>query len=279
MEEAEIREKRRERYLLLEKRIRAFEEALRLRKQGLTCKEIVDTIHRLQDIRINRATVGYWIRGIQHPLGRVNNFEAKPSPILAHIIGVKVGDGWLYNYGYDYEIGLNVNDYEFAARTGRNLAKLLGQEKPYQPRWDRWHHYWRVICYSILLYHLLDQPWRKLKPYIEQCRSCVAAFLKAFFDGEGSIRGRKLRAYNTDKELLLYIQQLLKRYYNIEATGPHKGERSGHRFRSPANGKYYKARKTVLYLQVLAESLPMYRKYIGFAIKRKQRILIEAIKE
>lgn len=74
---------------------------------------------------------------------------------------------------------------------------------------------------SILLYKFLDRPWQKLEPYIEHCKDCVAAFLRAFFDGEGSICGRNLNIYNTDKALLLYIQRLLRLYFDIEMSPEH----------------------------------------------------------
>lgn len=122
---------------------------------------------------------------------------------------------------------------------------------------------------SILLYKFLDQPWQRLKPYIKHCRHCVASFLKAFFDGEGSIRRRELRLYNSDRQLLLYIQHLLQKYFSIETTGPHKETNIGERFHDSRTGKIYVTRKPCYCLYVHASSLPEFQKNIGFTIKRK----------
>jgi len=83
-----------------------------------------------------------------------------------------------------------------------------------------------VEC-SILLYKFLNKPLKELKPYIEYSKETVASFLQAMFDGEGCIhvkfrgerRERKLLLHNTNKELLSYIQYLLKKYLNIDTTG------------------------------------------------------------
>lgn len=222
-----------------------------LSEEGLSRGQIIEKIHKLNGVRLYQSIIGFWVRGVKTPLGNINSFDAKPSPTLAYVIGAKIGDGYGYEHksSYSYQIGLRVNDYEFAAETERNLAKLLGQRTPYEPWWDKWNRQWCVLCYSVLLYRFLQQPLEKLRPYVEHCRDCVAAFIRAIFDNEGSISGRILTVHNTNRELLLYIQQLLDRYFDIEATGPHKGgTRKGQRFRSPTNGKIYKAKKTVYYL-------------------------------
>lgn len=233
---------------------------LQLRGEGLSWNAIIETIHRYHGIRLYSPNIRDWVHGIRGPLGNVNKFDAGPSLELAYIIGVKAGDGYLYKHEYDYLFGLNTIDYEFAAETGRCLAILLGRKEPYKPWWDRSGRRWRVLCGSTLLYSFLQQPWQKLRPYIEHCRDCVAAFLRAFFDGEGSVEPRHLKVYNTNFELLRYIRFLLQQYFGIETTGPSRA-------------------KDCYYVYVRAPGLPLFHRYIDFTIKRKQRRLVESIQK
>jgi len=131
----------------------------------------------------------------------------------------------------------------------------------------------------------LDKPLEELKPYIEHCKDCVASFLRALFDGDGCIyvkfiRGggrRILRLLNTNKELLIYTQYLLKKYFGIKTTGPHLKTRKGS-IRHLPNGKIAKANEDYYYIYIRAKNLLNFYKYIGFTIKRKQQTLIKAIK-
>lgn len=163
---------------------------LQLQGQGLSYNQIIERTNRSNKVQINVSQISFWVRGLQHPLGNVNKFNSRPAPTLAYIIGVRLSDGYVYRHRYSYEFRLNSIDYEFTAETGRSLAKLLGRKEPYRPWWDKWGHRWRVKCCSVLLCRFLDQSWQNLSPYIEHCKDCIAAFLCAFFDGEGSVNGR-----------------------------------------------------------------------------------------
>lgn len=262
--------------LPLKLRVRLHNEVRQLREQKFSYNYIIKRIHTVYGVRLYKSHIGSWVLGLHQPLGRVNKFDAKPSTSLAYVIGVKASDGYLNRHGSHYDFVLRVTDREFAAETGQNLAKLLGRKEPYRPRWDKSHLYWRVTCGSILLYELLGQPLGSLKSYIEHCVNCVAAFLRAFFDGEGGIEGRSLKVHNTNEELLVYVQGLLHRYFGIEATGPHNSEKAGHHFRDPRTGKMYKTKKQCYYLYVPVQDLPDFHCYIGFTIKRKQLGLVKA---
>lgn len=262
----------------MQQRIQLHSEVLRLREDRLSYGGIIERIYRSNGVRLSKSNISGWVNGKHRPLGKVNKFNARPSQELAYVIGVKFSDGDLYHKpkNHQFTIELKVIDYEFAAETGRRLASLLGRKRPYQPRWARSQFRWRVTASSVLLYRFLDQPLDKLSPYIERCRNCVAAFLRALFDGEGSITHRSLTVHNTEKDLLLYIQDLLQRYFRIETTGPHEGTHAGYRFRS-RNGKIYETKKQCYFLYVRVESLKRFNRYIGFTIRRKQRRLTEAI--
>jgi len=151
------------------------------------------------------------------------------------------------------------------------------RRKPYKRRLS--NQRWVVEGGSILLFNHLDKPWQNLKPYIEHHRDCAAAFLRAFFDGEGSISKRQLTVYNTNSELLIYIKELLKGYFDIDATGPHLGQKSGTVMHCPRTGKIYRTNKDCYSIHIRTHSLPRFHKDIGFTIKRKQRRLAEAAKQ
>lgn len=254
---------RRRTYLPLEQRIRIYNDVLRLRIQGLSYNRIIERIHHVFEVRLNESQVSYWVRGIRSPLGRVISFDANPTPELAAVIAAILSDGSKFEEAnYHYTIKLAVKDRDFAEAFAHCLAKALGRKEPYKTRYDRSIQSWVVRGYSILLYRFLDRPLHELRPFIEHCRRCIAAFLRTFFDAEGSINERSLTVYNTNRGLLIYIQHLL-RYFDIEATGPHE---------EPHDGM-----KTCYYLYVRAHCLQSYFRYVGFTIKRKQLRLISAI--
>ena len=126
----------------------------------------------------------------------------------------------------------------------------------------------------------LDKSLEELKPYIEYSKDRISSFLQALFDGNGSMHKHKqiLRLYNTNKELLVYVKYLLKKYFDIDTTGPHLITRKGN-IRHFPNGTITKTTKNYYYLYIRINSLLNFYKYIGFTIKRKQERLIKAIKQ
>lgn len=266
--------------LPLRQRLQLYNEVLQLRRQGLSYAQVMEKIHGLHGISLHKRQIQYWVHGVHTPLGNVHRFEAKPSATLAYVIGVKNGDGWTYhNKKYHARlVGLQVTDYDFAQVTGQKLANLVRRKKSYEPIWNKDYRQWRILCCSTLLYEFLQQPLENLRHFIEHCRSCVAAFLRAVFDSEACISGRKfrnLRVNNTDKGMLIYVQRLLRQYFRIKATGPHKGREKGYHFRSKKS-KASRANRAMYYLHIRADSLPRFFRYVGFTIGRKQQRLVEA---
>lgn len=280
MEEMEVERRRGGQYLPLEQRIRLHDKVIWLHKQGLNYKQIIQRIHRYNGVRLTYSHISYWVRGIKAPLGKVNKFDRKRPVELAGVIGVILSDGNISLHGRGmYEMQVRVKDREYAEAFGHDLAKVLRKRKPYKPHWRRSEQHWFVRGRSILLFKHLDRPWQKLRSDIEVNKTCVVRFLKRFFDGEASIEERRLKVHNTNKELLLYIQSLLRRYFSIEGTGPHRSKKAGYCFRDYRYNKVYKTEKTCYYLYIPAEYLQKFHRHIGFTIKRKQRKLIEAIRK
>ena len=178
-------------------RIRLFDEVNRLRRDGLTYKEIIDEVWRRYGVKISKSSVSEWLNGIHNPYnGRyIPSIEfLEPCEELAYVVGVKIGDGYAtrrrrtvksYNR---VRIGLQVKDKEFAAEFGRCLAKVLGR-RPVKPRYSNSSRLFVVEVYSQTLYDLLKKPVEldRLKKYIEHCERCMAAFLRGLADSEGSV--------------------------------------------------------------------------------------------
>jgi len=270
---------RKKRCLPLEIRLRLHDEVLQLRGQGLSYKEIIEEIHRLNRVRLDKSHISDWVRRKHEPLGGINTFNGKPSPELAGLIGTMLSDGGRFPHGSSKAFWLGVKDREYIHEFGRCLAKILGRKKPYKICWSPSKQRWVLESRSILLFNHLDKPWQNLKPYIEHRKDCTAAFLRAFFDGEGSIHKRQLTAHNTDRELLLYIKELLKRCFDIDSTGPHLSQKSGTVLHCPHTGKSYKTKKDCYHIYIRTHSLPRFYKEIEFTIRRKQRRLAEAAKQ
>jgi hypothetical protein len=164
----------RRKYLPRGLRIRLFDEVNRLRRDGLTYKEIIDEVWRRYGVKISKSSVSEWLNGIHKPYnGRyIPSIEfLEPSEELAYVMGVKIGDGYttkgrrvVKNYNR-VRIGLKVKDREFAEEFGRCLAKVLGR-RPINPRYRKSLRRYVVEIRSQTLYELLKKPvdLDRLKP-------------------------------------------------------------------------------------------------------------------
>ncbi|MEM2553854.1 MAG: LAGLIDADG family homing endonuclease [Nitrososphaerota archaeon] len=277
------KEGERRRCLPLEIRLQMYDDVHKLRKKGLSHRQIQKKIYEKYGKRISLAQICFWINKKHHPLGNINKFNDKPSPELAYVIGTKLGDGSIFSYSKHHGIRLKVNDKEFAEEFGRCLAKVLRRKEPYKPFWSKKHKQWIVEACSIQLYKFLDRPLEELKPNIEYSKKTVSAFLRALFDGEGSMyvnkeyHSRRLELYNANIELLNYTRYLLKEYFKIDSTKPRISAKKGEKRYFPDRKYYSKSTKNCYCLYIRTNSLLNFYKHIGFTIKRKQQRLIEAI--
>jgi intein-encoded DNA endonuclease-like protein len=264
----------------IEIRIKAFHDVRKLRKRGLSYTKIREEIHRKHGVWISMRTISRWLRGVSSPYNgrRIPSLELlKPSEDLANVIGVVLGDGFIVErkHCYSYIIGLEAKDKEFVEDFGRRLGKILGRE-PYKPWINARTGRYRIEITSRILYELLRKPvdLKRIRRYVEHCPKCAAAFLRGLFDSEGCIGkdGRYIKLYNTDYEVLVYAQKLLRRF-GIEATGPWPDKQKGTTMHDPRTRKQYKTKKDCYYIYIGAESLPKFYRYVGFTIRRKQKRL------
>ena len=251
-------------YLPRELRIKLFNEVIDLREEGLSYRRVIDEVQRKHGVRLSKSQVSYWSRGLHSPYnGRyIPSIDLlRPSKELAYVIGVILGDGYTTRDRHTVKsynrviIGLKVKDREFADEFAKCLAKVLGRQS-IKPRLKYSDIRYAVEVRSETLYQLLKKPvdLDRLKKYIEHCDVCVAAFLRGFFDSEGSVDKRGyIRTYNTDLVLLTYIKDLLERL-GIASTGPKLKHPQGEAFFDSRKGKIYTANKDCYCLHIRANS-------------------------
>jgi intein-encoded DNA endonuclease-like protein len=259
-------------------RIKMYNDVHKLRKRGLSHIKIREEIHRRYGVWIALSTISDWLRGVHSPYnGRYIPLPelVKPSEDLGYVIGVRLGDGYTRETSYDYIIGLKAKDKEFVEEFGRRLGNVLGRE-PIKPKFRKNERTYVADARSKTLYELLRKPvdLKRIKKYVEHCKKCTAAFLRGLFDSEGYVsKAGYIYLHNTNYELLVYAQKLLRERFGIESTGPWPRKRKGTTMHDPRTGKQYKTNEDYYCIYIRAESLLKFYRHIGFSIRRKQKRL------
>ena len=231
--------------------------------------QIISRIEEKYHVTLPKGTISGWVNGRNTPFNAGHNFTPRPIPALAYVIGAKRGDASLNvkTNTYQYRIRLQAVDREFVEIFNEAVATILDCPK---------HRLWKgdtarethVEYGSFLLYRFLQRPLKELITFIEHDLLCVAAFLKGFFDSEGSVDiGGSTTASNSNLETLHYVQYLLKRYFGIETTGPHTGTVEGSIL--TRRGKSYRRNVTCYYIYIRRKSLRRFHEQIGMTISRK----------
>jgi len=263
-----------DRYRSLETRAKLYDLVRSLRTRGMSYGRIQETVSASFESPISKGSISQWVRGIHKPLGRVNEFNQTATVELAYVIGVVLSDGNVNSRKYDREVLLSVTDREYAEEFRRCLGRVVGGFS--KVRRSEKRNRWIVQKRSILLYQFLRRPWSGFKPFIEHDTKCTCAFLRAFYDGEGSISGRSLTLYNTKLDILTYIRDLLGKL-KIETTELRVGTRAGTELKDPLNGRIYTRNSDCFSLRIRAKNLPQFARDVGFTITRKQQKLEEAL--
>ncbi|TMI08858.1 hypothetical protein E6H34_03455 [Candidatus Bathyarchaeota archaeon] len=249
-----------------------------MRKSGLSYRRMQAKIFEETGTNLSRSSISYWLTGTHHPSGSLNRFDAKPCPELSYVIGVALSDGNVNTYEYDRQIMLSVTDRDFADEFSQCLAKVLGRRTAYKVRWSEKRARWIVQGCSVLLYNFLSSNLSHLRKWIEHCDRCKSVFLRAFYDGEGSISGHNLTVYNTERDLLVYVRCLLDSF-DIETLPLSVMTRAGTRLTDPKTGKTYFRKDDCFRFSIRTRSLLTFSQSIGFTIKRKQTRLSQACLE
>jgi intein-encoded DNA endonuclease-like protein len=248
---------------------------LDLRKEGLSYNKIIAKISAEHGVALRKSHISRWVNSKHHPFGSVRLFDPIPSPELAYVVGVRLGDASMsVNRNHNYMIKLRVIDREFAQEFSRCLSVILRRDPP-RVKWREDTHSWHTELSSVLLQNFLRRPLGELKQTIEHDDECVAAFIRGFFDSEGWVYKSQLGVVNTNKELLLYVSQLLKSRFDI-SVGPPRVTSKGGRI-VLIKGKFYTANKDCYNVPVYGASLVRYKESVGFTIIHKQERLLAAI--
>ena len=249
-------------------RERLDRRVLELREAGLSYNQIIGQIKLEDNIVLRKSHIYGWVKGKHRPFGYVTAFDPTPCPELAYVIGVKLGDASMsVNKHYSYMIKLRVIDREFAEEFSRCLSVILGRAPP-RVKWNPKNSLWETQASSLLLRHFLLRPLENLKPTIEHCRKCKAAFLRGFLDSEGGVSGDTIAIGNTNKETLCYVQSLLEKAFKIDTRGPYLGTRKGRKVM--IKGKWYQANKDCFSVAIKRVGLEKFAQSIGFIVLRKK---------
>jgi len=256
-------------------RDRLYRLVLDLREGGLSYNQIIERVEAETGVTLRKSHISGWINGRHMPFGYVTAFDASPCAELAYVIGVSLGDASTSSSpsNYNHKIKLRVIDEEFAQEFARCLGVLL-RRKPPRVKWHEKTHSWHAELSSLLLMRFLRQELKELIPTILHCDDCKAAFLRGFFDSEGSMHDSSLTASNEDLELLKLVCELLHSL-GIETTGTHLATKGGRTV--VIKGKFYRQNEDLFYLRVRARSLAQFQEVVGFAIQRKSDALSRAV--
>ena len=253
----------------LDLRLLLHEEVMKLRKKHYSYTEIIARVDRKHHVKLTKPVISYWVLGKHSPGGGSHLFAPKPTPDLAYVIGAETGDASLNAKikNYQYRVRLKAKDREFVEEFDRAVSAVLNCSP---------HRLWRtresefyVEIGSYLLYKFLQRPLEELKPFIEHCKKCAAAFVRGFFDSEGSMaESGALTAYNTNVELLRYVQSLLFRFLEVETTGPRLKLMKGSIL--TRRGKSYIRNFDCFVIYVRRRSLARFYEIVGLTIRRKR---------
>lgn len=192
-------------------------------------------------------------------------FQYPMSPSLAYVVGAVLADGCVFK-STAYIVRLDVMDKDFAETFCKCLKEVTTEYSPclYQSKRGTWI----AAVGSKKLY--LAMKGFKLEWILEgeEKEKQASMFLRGFFDGEGTVYAsepRAIYAYNTDYELMLFVQKCLSVvgiYTNIHKKTDNRVNRS------------------LCYILGIygRENIQKYHNKVGFSIQRKQERLDKLIK-
>ncbi|ACS90995.1 LAGLIDADG family homing endonuclease [Thermococcus sibiricus] len=257
-----------------------MERAKELREQGTSYSQIASIIGEEFNVKISRPTVMRWCKGLHNPFNKIKEISLEPSPSLAYIIGVFLGDGSTSKRkDGKYRIKLKVIDKDFAERFQKTLEDLgikatLGFEHD-STRVDRWY----VEGTNKMLFQFLNGPREQL---FNVAWKYPREFLQGLFDSEGfpviSAKNTfrvQVALANSDLELLSFTEKLLLEKFGISTRLVQT-----HKKNTPIviRGVEYKYNVDMYLLWIYRLShVQKFAKEIGFTARRKQKKLEDAL--
>ena len=121
-----------------------------------------------------------------------------PSMNLSYILGVLLGDGWLYNYKNNYFIGLDTIEYNFSNSFFKSLKTINLNPNIFK----KGVKYWRTIASSKLFYQWFNNlDFKEIKKIID---NYPKDFLRGIYESEGCL-GVNFNKNNNKKYLIITI--------------------------------------------------------------------------
>jgi DNA endonuclease len=263
--------------LNLDRRIRAYNEVIRLSRNGGSPAQIS------RKTGLADATIRGWLVDRRVPWTRYELFEPKSSEPLSYVIGVYMGDGSISRQGKRSRLRLHVKDMEFASKFSSTCADILGK-KPYSVRYLTDRDRYETTVSNVSFCRFLGQGFRELDPYI---RDYPAEFVRGLADSDGcpAVTTTKKRkkpwffvqvvvATSTSIPLLSYTRAILNECFRIKATLVYKGNPHPR----PYKNVMFHSTKRVFDLRISRfDEIKRFSQIIGFGLSRKQEKLDSAI--
>ena len=252
---------------------RIQERARQLRESRMSYLRITRELAEEFKVSLSKATVLRWCKGTHNPFNRTKRVNLSPSPELAYIIGVYLGDASISNRNYQYRVRLKVVDKDFAESFEKALKSIGANPRTgfehNSGRTDRW---WVEVT-NKELFMFLKGPKERL---FEVARVYPKEFLRGFFDSEGSAivypNRARVEASNYDLEVLELCKELLQRL-DIHSK-IYKTKRKGQTV--VIRGKEYQYNSDLFTLTIYQQdSVYRYTVEVGFTIQRKQTPLLQ----
>lgn len=182
--------------LPIKERVRLYNKAMTLRNlEGLGWRRAT------RRLGIKGSAVWNWYNNNRNPLRRYNTFNTTPSAKLSYILGAILGDGCVR----EREIIFAVADKEFCQTVFSHILAI--QETGKNPSIKR-HRVGFALCINSKSLATFIRKWENVQ---KVATAFPSAFIKGFVDAEGNISEKRIRIFNTNRNLLLFVKTLLAR--------------------------------------------------------------------
>ena len=222
---------------------------------------------------VDHSQVVDWTEEGVSPYGRVHRLDPVPSPELAYLCGVKLGDATLSKgtWQHSYKFRLLVIDRDFAEEFSR-CASVVLNSRPFKVWWYERRGMWCTEVSSIMLYKFMKGGLERFKALVAHCQKCAAAFIRGFFDSEASAGSSGVSVSNGHLEVLEYVCSLLRTHFRIETSSPRPcGPPPG--ARKLIKGRFYRVNMQSYVVRTKSACLRTFADSVGFSIGRKSREL------
>lgn len=243
-------------------------------EKGWRSKRIRRFLCEEKGIIIDDKTIRNWTNLGRSPFGKVKSFNENGNyTARAYILGVLCGDGSVAKNN----LRLKVNDRDFAEAYRKALKDGFDMDSCIRPWHDGRNQRYVVNCGSVLLSHYLMQrspfgiyDWRVPNEIWNGTVKAKRAFLKGWFDSEGSFTGNE--AVNGDSNNLIGLMEVKRLLGEIGiATTPNKPK--------PTISKHQQYQSAPSYRISICNRINIERfaQQIGFSIERKQSKLLRYV--